>query len=248
MLHKKASDISKKREEQFMNESENPQQLPLIEDEIKARIRRTKKEIYKIGELLVKAKSLVPPGKFKSWIKENFEDLSYPTAVNFMRVYKCCLGRPSIVQTIGISILYQITAPSFPRDLRKHIFEHGDIPRKIRNKDMKEIAERFKRGELNTGSPEIKNLLKFNQDMRKYNEYEKNIIERIEEIKSLRDKVTTVADKFEWPIHIEKQKPILNEEQRDEVNCIVLEIQNAAFSLLPEEDNENIKPMFEIVR
>ena len=245
---KEAKIISREREEQFGDDPDSPQQLALIADEIEATIKGTKKAIYKVGELLVQAKKLVGHGKFKKWINERFEDLSYPTAVNCMRVYKCCLGRPSIVNSIGTSILYQIAAPAFPTNLREYIFEHGDELSKIKNEHMKKIVTRFKKGQLNIGSPEIVELFKFNQNMATYKTYEKKVTEGMDKIKKLEDAVLATTNKFEWPIHPEEQQTILSKDQSNEVKEIIANIISAVNTLLPERSDTGIKPTLKLIK
>ena len=71
--------ISAQRRDQFDDDLKNPQQLPLIADEIRLKVGSIKRNIYDIGKLLTKAKKITDHGKFKEWIKENFE-FSYQTA------------------------------------------------------------------------------------------------------------------------------------------------------------------------
>src|SRR4030042_185321 len=98
----------------------NEDRLGRIVKEVKHRVLICKKEIFNIGELLVEAKKIVGHGNFKKWIADTF-DFSYETANNFMNVYNACLANPSLVGTIKASVLYQISSPGFPPDLREHL-------------------------------------------------------------------------------------------------------------------------------
>ena len=82
----------RKERKQYFNDPKDKNQLPLIVNEINARVLRGKREIYEIGRLLTKAKSLVGHGKFKKWVKDNVKEFGYQTANNFMNVYRYCLG------------------------------------------------------------------------------------------------------------------------------------------------------------
>ena len=245
---KEARRISEERKEQFADDPDSPQQLASIGDEIEARIQGTKKEIYKIGELLVGAKEILRYGKFKKWVKERFgNELSYQTAINWMRVYKCCLGRPSIVNTISTSILYQLAAPSFPKTLRTHIFEHADDLNEIKNKDMKKIIEEFKKGKLAMDSPQIQELFKFNRNRTTYKNYAKQVTDGIDQVRKLKDTVLSATNKFEWPIHPEKKQTILSNNQWTEVDESIDEIITAIKAMKPEKSSISIKPELKLI-
>jgi hypothetical protein len=127
---------------------------------IKQRTVIIKKEIFHIGELLTEAKQIVGHGNFKQWVADTF-DFSYETANNCMNVYKACLGHPEIVTTIKASVLYKIAAPGFPTDLREYIFEHGNS--RYTNSDIQDLLDRYKAGELDLGSAEVKKFFNQNQ-------------------------------------------------------------------------------------
>jgi hypothetical protein len=235
------------RKEQFANDPESPQQLSLIADEIEARIKGTKKEIYKIGELLVQAREIVGHGKFKKWIAKRFDDLSYQTALHWMRVYNCCLVDPSIMDTMGISVLYQMAAPDFPKVLKEYLFDHRDQLGKIKNKDMRKIVKDFKSGKLTLKSPEIKKLVKFNRNIGKCNNYTKKVTKCIDQIKKLKDVVLSTTNKFQWPVHPKEKEIILSKDQWNETNDIITKITNAVTDLLPEQSDTKIRPKLELV-
>ena len=123
-----------------------PHQLEQLKKEINLRVKITKNEIFKIGELLNYAKNLCQQEgiKFQEWISKNF-DFSYETANNFMNVYKNCFGFRSIAMNISPSILYKIAAPSFPDELRNYLFDTDNL-NKITNGKLKEIVQKYKEG------------------------------------------------------------------------------------------------------
>lgn len=123
-----------------------PHQLEQLKKEINLRVKITKNEIFKIGELLIHAKNLCQQEgiKFQEWISKNF-DFSYETANNFMNVYKNCFGFRSIAMSLKPSILYQISAPSFPEELRNYLFDADNL-NKITNGKLKEIVQKYKEG------------------------------------------------------------------------------------------------------
>lgn len=138
-------------------ESDDPEeQLKKIKSEIKARVKITAHEIFKIGELLQLAKRACRIGKihFKVWIQENF-DFSYETANNFMNVHKQCLGMRSIAVKLPISILYKISSPSFPEELRDYLFTQGNIE-DMTNMDLENLTKRYEEGGFTAIENDIK--------------------------------------------------------------------------------------------
>jgi len=114
--------------------------------EIKIRIQITQQEIFKIGELLTIAKKVCQEEKigFKEWIDDNL-DFSYETAVNFMHVFTYCFGFISIAMKTPISILYKLSTPSFPEELRDYLFEQGNLS-KMTNGQLVTLVNKYKEG------------------------------------------------------------------------------------------------------
>jgi len=125
----------------------NPERLSILADEINVRIKITKREIFTIGELLYEAKKILQGG-FKQWIADNF-DFSYDTAHNFMNVYECCLGHKNLVEKVKSSILYKLSAPSFPEELRDFLFSQGSLV-KMTNRKLEEILKKYKEGGIDS--------------------------------------------------------------------------------------------------
>ena len=132
--------------------------LKALQEEIKFRIKITKNEVFKIGELLINAKNICQQEglKFKEWISEKF-DFSYETANNFMNVYKNCLGLRNVVLNLSPSILYQISSPSFPEELKKHLFDTEQI-NEITNGRLREITKKYKKGGFDAIKDDIAEL------------------------------------------------------------------------------------------
>ena len=121
-------------------------QLERIKEEVEVRVKITKNEIFKIGELLTMAKRICQQEDqgFKEWITDNF-DFSYETANNFMNVFKNCLGMRDVAMRIKPSILYKIGAPNFPDELRDYLFEQGQLD-EMSNGRLRKITKKFKQG------------------------------------------------------------------------------------------------------
>lgn len=115
-----------------------------IKEEIKIRTKINAVEIFKIGRLLRMAKIICRENNisFKEWILNNCE-ISYETCVNFMHAYKNCLGFISVAIKLPPSILYKISQPSFPEELRTFLFEQGNIE-SITNMDLSDMVIQYK--------------------------------------------------------------------------------------------------------
>jgi hypothetical protein len=79
-----------------------------------------------------------------------------------------------------------------------------------------------------------------------HDDYTVKISECINQITKLKNTVLSIINKFEWPIHLEKQEVILNKAQWNEVNETIDQINIAIGSLLPERSAIDIKPVLEL--
>lgn len=132
--------------------------LDHLVEEIKVRIKITKQEIFKIGELLVMAKKICQEegSEFQDWIKDNF-DFSYETAHNFMNVFEQCLGYRDIAFQVPVSILYKLSTPSFPKELKDYLFLQGNLE-KMTNGKLKGLIDRYKKGGIKAVSKDMDKL------------------------------------------------------------------------------------------
>lgn len=148
---------------------ETKDKLLHIVKQIKARIKITKQEIFKIGELLCMAKKECQQEaiSFKEWIGENF-DFSYETANNFMNVFKQCLGTRNIALQVPTSILYKISSSSFPDTLRDYLFAKGNLE-KMTNGELKKLIEKYKKGGIEAVEKDITELNRGNLIFRQSN-------------------------------------------------------------------------------
>ncbi len=137
---------------------ETQEYLASIKEELEARCSGLKLQIFEIGKLLFEVKKILPHGKFKPWINDNFE-FSYKTALNYMKVYTVCMGNPEIVEYFKPSCLYFIAKPDFPCGLREALFEGVKGPVDIKKKDLVQLALKFKKGELKITDKEVQDLL-----------------------------------------------------------------------------------------
>lgn len=126
--------------------------LTAIAAEIRVEMKRTVESVIKIGKLLLTAKELTADPKcgvegtgsdqrFARWRSENFADrMDQRTAFNAMQVARTYGDRdPADLENIGLSILYELAAPSTPADTRAMIeanIQNGD---NLTVKDVKGI-------------------------------------------------------------------------------------------------------------
>ena len=145
--------------------------LDSLAEELKDRSRALKHQLFEIGRLIYEAKKILPHGEFKKWINLNFQH-GYKTSYNCMRVYIACLGNPSIVEFFNPSCLYIIAKPSFPEDLREALFEGIKGPVDVSVKELIEVTQKYKNGEISLESEEIQNLLIAQQNFSIWKKYQ----------------------------------------------------------------------------
>lgn len=114
------------------------EQLNLIQNEIKIRVKITQNEVFKIGQLLCLAKPICHKQGigFQEWIETHF-DFSYETAKNFINVYEQCMGIQELAEKVPKSILYRIASKSVPAELRNWMIVEGNLEKLSMNKYQK---------------------------------------------------------------------------------------------------------------
>jgi hypothetical protein len=125
--------------------------------------------VFEKGRLFTLEKEIIGHGGFRKRTKKF--DYSPQTIASYMRIFKVCLANPEWVFYFKKSVLEKITSKSFPKDLRKHLFETGRP--NIKNKEINEVLKLYKAGKLRRNSPEIKALCRYDQDMKNYEQRRK---------------------------------------------------------------------------
>ncbi|MFC1798376.1 DUF3102 domain-containing protein [Thermodesulfobacteriota bacterium] len=198
----------KKDSEYFTAEQKQKDALGQIKDEVNKKISSIKLKMFEIGCLLHVAKKVLDHGKFKNWIEDNF-DFSYQTANNFMNVYTYCLGFEDLVEKMKPSVLYQIASPNFPEDLREHIFENWDYQTEIKNKEIKKICTRFKKGKIGVNSPEIKRFGQFKRESDGGELHELQINRCLKSLERFKTDLVKICHKVQkWPDPRSEKKTI----------------------------------------
>ncbi len=86
-------------------------------DEIAARIRHVQcKNIIVIGELLTIAKAKLKHGNFQAWAEREL-GIKAKTAQNYMNAASFVQGKSETISHLPPSILYQLAAPSAPKEI-----------------------------------------------------------------------------------------------------------------------------------
>lgn len=163
--------------------------------EIKLRGKICKREIFKVGELLTEAKRLTGHGNFKQWVEDNC-DFSYETANNFMNAYKYCLGYFEFLETIPSSIIYMVSSPNFPSDLREYLFTTGEIKLINVRDELRDLLEKYKNSEIDFTSPELNKLFKVKRDDNAFNHY----INLLDSLQQELTKYFNIFDNLDHPI------------------------------------------------
>jgi len=142
-------EITKFTIEEITEQLTNTEKAKLLEaqTEIVSRLINQKKDAYYIGKLLHETKTILTHGKFISWIKLTFNDeLPYPTAYFYMRIYEVFKDNPGTIQFIPSRYLLMVTSQKFPSEIVKLLNEHPD---KINKSGLAHINEAF--SELKSG-------------------------------------------------------------------------------------------------
>ncbi|MCB1179219.1 MAG: DUF3102 domain-containing protein [Leptospiraceae bacterium] len=212
ILNNKAIELREKRENTFIRGCLTAEQknkyLDSIKEELQIRCTGLKHQIYEIGKLLYEAKRLLPHGKFKQWINENFE-LCYRTAHNLVRVYIVCMGHPEMVKYFKPSSLYVIARPDFPGNLRDSLFEGIKGPVDIKEKDLIKLALDFKNGLFEITDPKVQDLLKKRSDISLWEQYKT-------ELEALKVLIANRLEKIERLPTIHSDNFLIEEESMEE--------------------------------
>lgn len=127
----------------------NRRKLRQITLEIEERLVNIKRDVFEIGKLLSKAKSVLPHGAFQKWVKQTFsKDLPYSTAQLYMKIYDTFQNQPKTVQLIPLHFLMSMTQNTFPEKIRDLINEHAENLEKEDIDGVNEAFRQFKEGEI----------------------------------------------------------------------------------------------------
>ena len=194
--------------------------LDSIKQEITHRSKVLQHQIFEIGRLLCDAKKILPHGEFDAWVSKATQ-FSKSSALNFMHVYQTCMGYPEVVSFFQPSDLYTIAAPQFPPEFREKLFVKALAERRLNDigrKQLLEIVERWKQGEVNIDSPEVQELLQIEKDRDYFHFYYEELTSLLTLLSDRREKFKRLDSKF-------ISYPLLDNErnERDEIFDKVIE-------------------------
>ncbi|MFP8489273.1 hypothetical protein ACKGJO_09220 [Gracilimonas sp. Q87] len=165
-------------------------QLQCIAEQIRLRTKRTKSDIFTTGELLYKAKDICLRYKrgYKKWFNKQDIDFSYETGQNYVHVFEQCFSNKNIALQIPRSILYELSAPSFPEQLREFLFEQGNFD-EIKDGELKNLKKKYEDGGIEAVQGDIKELNRTELVKRQ-------VHSRLDLIKTHLNKLNKLKDKF----------------------------------------------------
>ena len=112
--------------------------------EIKTLMKRTVEGIIETGERLQKVKKRLKHGEFMTWIEKEIK-CHYSTALHFMRVWETFGEHKEQIANVGInvSVLYLLSAPSMPEQLRTEIIEMAKSGNPVSFAEAKRLKKEY---------------------------------------------------------------------------------------------------------
>ena len=121
--------------------------------EIKSLMKRTVEGIIETGERLQRVKQRLQHGEFMTWV-ENEIKCHYSTALHFMRVWETFGEQKEQIADVGInvSVLYLLSAPSMPEQLRTEIVEMAKAGNPVSFAEAKRLKKEYTERKSNDSS------------------------------------------------------------------------------------------------
>jgi CheY-like chemotaxis protein len=121
--------------------------------EIKTLMKRTVEGIIETGERLQRVKQRLQHGEFMTWV-ENELKCHYSTALHFMRVWETFGEQKEQIADVGInvSVLYLLSAPSMPEQLRTEIVEMAKAGNPVSFAEAKRLKKEYSERESNNST------------------------------------------------------------------------------------------------
>jgi len=149
--------------------------LESVKKEISYRVVASKHQVFEIGRLIYEARifasnwaqgksaerRIQAKGYFSKWLDDNFP-VSRSSILNFVRVYKACLGFEETVKFFPASTLYLITEPRFPKEVRQYLLENVNNTFKGKRGEVLEMAAKLQNGQIEYDGPEMQRVLRNN--------------------------------------------------------------------------------------
>ncbi|MEM7557471.1 MAG: DUF3102 domain-containing protein, partial [Cyanobacteria bacterium P01_A01_bin.84] len=128
--------------------------------EIKSLMKRTVEGIIETGERLHRVKQRLQHGEFMTWV-ENEIKCHYSTALHFMRVWETFGEQKEQIADVGInvSVLYLLSAPSMPEQLRTEIVEMAKAGNPVSFAEAKRLKKEYTERKNDDSSTEKQNTI-----------------------------------------------------------------------------------------
>ena len=112
--------------------------------EIKNLMKRTVEGIIETGERLHRVKARLQYGEFMTWVESEIK-CHYSTALHFMRVWETFGQQKEQIANVGInvSVLYLLSAPSMPEQLRTQIVEMAKAGKPVSFAEAKRLKKEY---------------------------------------------------------------------------------------------------------
>jgi vacuolar-type H+-ATPase subunit I/STV1 len=125
----------------YLNSEKDHVRLKQLEREIHTILDSRDKNIFRIGELLINAKSILPLNLFLPWIETELR-ISRNIVQRYMKIAKNFGDKASRLGHLPYSVLYGLTLPSTPQSLIDSILSGEYIPSSVDEFNARQKQER----------------------------------------------------------------------------------------------------------
>jgi hypothetical protein len=115
-------------------------ELAVIADRIRGRIRRTTADIIATGNDLLTVKAKLEHGEFITWIDREFQ-MTDRTARNYMQAAEWALGKSETVSVLPPATVYKLSSPSTPETIKAEVIADLEAGRPV---DHRAVEERIR--------------------------------------------------------------------------------------------------------
>lgn len=156
-----AIEIQRSRTQQAESDDQptRDERLSQIADELGRWARVQRLSTLEIGGLYCEAKKLLPHGEFWPWA-EKAGQYGKSAVHNYMRVYRCCCGRPELVERIKPTMLQLICQPCFPADLWQEIYDRRGVREGTTVAKLMEVSKEIRAMRLTVSDEKVQRLLR----------------------------------------------------------------------------------------
>lgn len=148
-----------------------------------------------------------------------------------MHVFIHCIGLRDMALEIPTSILYQISAPSFPQELRDYLLMSGNL-KKISNKEIKKLVQKYQEEGIESIEKDIDELTRCNIVLRQVH-YTFDLCESVLRIlDDLEQKIKSRGQSNIWAFDEYKDQTQYHQPEAAQINLRLYDAVINAFSTL----------------